>query len=667
MVLVERRRASIDSTTRPAPSKMKTDTGLLLFAFLIYIGIAQSFVPASPNHYHGCYRQKCRLANCFESSSSRPETADTSVTNVRKEQLSPAFIDTIDTLVAKRADARSGGDYVLADTIRAEIESLNRSSNHTIPPGYRIELTDVPRKHGGGSTWDLVPEFKEAIERVSLDEDSGESVLQLSHAAIGLATMSAEGDVQLNSRRLDAIVSKALARLERTGPTELRGRKAADAAFWFALAGISDDTAANASKLYDSLSLIATEELKRFGHRPSCRAKDVMHIVERLYAAGITGDLAKQLSRVAADCLVAKDFKGRNTSTNAEILELLNTNNFDMHSDRPLLWIWRFSIRQRKQRSFLRGAAKHYERFSGRSLDERDECTKIEEEQSQTYYEWEELFDDPSLPLVVDIGCGMGVSLHGLATLGKEEQEVEGSSQIDLDWKRCNYIGVDLSRLAVGFANSIASRWGVSGRLTYVVDSAEGFLEEATKTYPGGIQLVLIQFPTPFRLQKLALSDDDHNENDDEIIKGAAGAAKGNLQLPKHPHGGFMVTGLLLRLAREALRPSSGRLLLQSNCEDVAVYMRKLATEEAAFSVVPLSNHITSFDSFNQSKIRIPQRTVEHIKMGGERAVGEGWSAHALLPKRGATETEVACFLERTPVHRCLLAPKGEKDGPSAY
>lgn len=494
-------------------------------------------------------------------------------------------------------------------------------------------------------------------------DGDGESVLQLSHAAIGLATRSAEKDVTLNPKQLDAIVSKALVRLEHTGPTELRGRKAADAAFWFALAGISDVTVTspNASALFDSLTRIAIAELQRFGAKPSCRAKDVIHIVERLYAAGISGDLQKQLSLVAANCLEAKDFRGRNTSTNTDIIGLLQENNFDMHSDRPLLWIWRFSIRQRKQRSFLRGAAKQYERLSGTSLDKTEEYPS-HETNSIDAYNWEELFDDPSLQLVVDIGCGMGVSLHGLATLREEE---EGSSEIAVDWSTCNYVGVDLSRLAVGFANAIASRWVVSGRLRYIVGSAEDFLQQVTKAYPGDVRLIMIQFPTPFRLQQPAFSDG--KDDDDSSDGNSPSQVKGNLQLPKHPYAGFMVTRHLLRIAHEALRSntsSSGMLLLQSNCEDVAVYMRKLASEEAKFYVVPVSNHIASFEV---SKTRIPQRTLEYIQMGGERAVGEGWSAEALLPRRGATETEVACFLETTPVHRCLLIPnKGEEDGPSA-
>lgn len=93
---------------------------------------------------------------------------------------------------------------------------------------------------------------------------------------------------------------------------------------------------------------------------------------------------------------------------------------------------------------------------------------------------------------------------------------------------------------------------------------------------------------------------------------------------------------------------------MQSNVEDVAVYMRDIA-ESGGFSALAVSNPITSFD---QIKARVPQRTKEYAETGGKRALGEGWARDAILPRRGATETEVACLLETTPVHRFVLIPR---------
>lgn len=539
----------------------------------------------------------------------------------------------IDTLVAQRADARRCGDYALADSIRAEIEAC---TERFVAPGYQIELRDIPRKDGGGSTWDVVPQLRESIER----SETGESVLQLSHMALGLASVSSEQDVALDLQVLEDIVTKALVRLEATGAAELRGRKAADAAFWFALSGTSSPTAA---KLLNSLTLIAIEELERFGNKASCRAKDIMHIVERLYATGLTGDLSKRLSDVAAKCLVDKKFRGRNTSTNEGIIDLLQRHEFDLHCDRPLLWLWRFSIRQKKQRSFLRGATEQYERYSNGSGGET--LSRVKESTTErTGYNWSELFSDPSKPLVVDIGCGYGLSLQGLATLREEDLAVYTTKEeLDIEWGQgnINFLGVDLSRTAIGFGNALSLRWNVQGKLAYVVGSAENVLQAVLDTYPGDCILAMIQFPTPFKLQKISADENDIEE------------AKGNSQLPKHPYSDFMVTSNLLQITREILSANRGKLLMQSNVEDVAVYMRDIA-ESSGFSALAVSNPINSFDEI---KARVPQRTKEYIKTGGKRALGAGWSSDALLPRRGATESEVACFLETTPIHRCVCTP----------
>ena len=602
------------------PTPRHTYTTILFAALLT--AKTSSFAPVKNNGI-GSLRHR-RPQTCYRHSVQRASLPASVEEDGRKLELTKDQRDEIDFLVSQRADARRCGDYNLADSIRAEIEAC---TERFVAPGYQIELRDIPRKDGGGSTWDVVPQLRESIER----SGTGESVLQLSHIALGLAVVSAEQDVALDLQVLEDIVTRALARLEATGAAELRGRKAADAAFWFALSGASSP---NATKLLNSLTLIAIEELERFGNKSSCRAKDIMHIVERLYATGLTGNLSKRLSDVAAKCLSDKEFRGFNRSTNEGIVPMLKRHEFDPHSDRSLLWIWRFSIRQKKQRSFLRGATEQYARYNNGS--HKMSSSRMEE----TDYKWSELFDDPSRPLVIDIGCGYGISLHGLSTL--QEKNLAVSTELDIEWEQCNFLGVDLSRTAIGFGNALSRRWNEHGKLAYVVGSAEDVLQAVQRTYPGSVCLAMIQYPTPFKLQKVFDAD---SENDNE-------ETKGNSQLPKHPYSDFMVTNNLLQIARETLS-SRGKLIMQSNVEDVAVYMRDIA-ESCGFSALAVSNPITSFDEI---KARVPQRTKEYVKTGGKRALGEGWARDALLPRRGATETEVACLLETTPVHRFVLVP----------
>ena len=127
----------------------------------------------------------------------------------------------------------------------------------------------------------------------------GPTVLQLAHAALGLAVESSvtenlrrvspaifatqqnrdEDDYQ---RQLQNLVELAKKRLQMPEAWyELDGRKAADAAFWWALAGVKD------VELFQHLVDLTAMEVQRFGSRPSCRLKDIYQILERLAASGI--------------------------------------------------------------------------------------------------------------------------------------------------------------------------------------------------------------------------------------------------------------------------------------------------------------------------------------------------------------------------------------------
>jgi hypothetical protein len=68
-----------------------------------------------------------------------------------------------------------------------------------------------------------------------------------------------------------------------------------------------------------------------------------------------------------------------------------------------------------------------------------------------------------------------------------------------------------------------------------------------------------------------------------------------------------------------------------------------------------VSSYTDKESDFVSSQQRIPQRTVDYVAMGGERAKGRGWFQREILHSEGATETEVACTINGTPVHRCLL------------
>lgn len=209
----------------------------------------------------------------------------------------------------------------------------------------------------------------------------------------------------------------------------MRGRKAADAAFWFALSGVTSPI------IFDHLVQISCYELRRFGKRSSCRAKDILHVVERIAASGCKifcndsekeyyrGDADKEneihfvplLYEVAAECLEHKlklSKEGGNTNNNEisskELNAIISTlkSSFDLHSVRPLLWIWKFSTKQRKQNAFLKQASRHWESRSEIKDENQANNYRSVDNSRSSEIQWDLLFKDPTRPLVVDIGCG---------------------------------------------------------------------------------------------------------------------------------------------------------------------------------------------------------------------------------------------------------------------
>ena len=55
--------------------------------------------------------------------------------------------------MTKWSDARRRGNYATADLVHGEILELGHS---VLPEAHEIEVRDVPRREGGGSTWSIV-------------------------------------------------------------------------------------------------------------------------------------------------------------------------------------------------------------------------------------------------------------------------------------------------------------------------------------------------------------------------------------------------------------------------------------------------------------------------------------------------------------------------------
>jgi SAM-dependent methyltransferase len=162
----------------------------------------------------------------------------------------------------------------------------------------------------------------------------------------------------------------------------------------------------------------------------------------------------------------------------------------DLHSDYCSLMIWKFSTRQRKQRSFLLTAAKHWDErhdtgnpdptislADDNKGDADADADTDRNGNTPSQQPWDAVFADPTRKMIVDVGCGMGVSALGLSSL---DGNSESTTTIDYDWSSYNYVGVDLSQIGIGYAKGITQRWGLEERAAFVVDSAENLLEHAS-------------------------------------------------------------------------------------------------------------------------------------------------------------------------------------------
>jgi tRNA (guanine-N7-)-methyltransferase len=102
--------------------------------------------------------------------------------------------------------------------------------------------------------------------------------------------------------------------------------------------------------------------------------------------------------------------------------------------------------------------------------------------------ELEDLFEDPTKPLLIDLGCARGRFILRMA-------------EADPSW---NYLGVEIREPLVDEANRLAEEAGLSN-LHYIFCNAMLWLDRLIERIPAGrLQMVTIQFPDPWFKKKHA-------------------------------------------------------------------------------------------------------------------------------------------------------------------
>ncbi len=260
--------------------------------------------------------------------------------------------------------------------------------------------------------------------------------------------------------------------------------------------------------------------------------------------------------------------------------------------------------------------------------------------------DWAEIFDDPSKPLVVDVGCGLGASLLNLSTMtsNHDVNVSSGGGELQMAWSKFNYASGDLNQAFVNFGNGIVSRDSRRmGRVKYLCTSAKILLSEL-RFYTGRTALIMINFPSPYRIR----------------VTGS-----GNLQLPSMNSNQFMVTKEIPELISCLLTKSDdiggdSFFLVQTKCEDVAVLVKNECLALGMLEPVMCKNPMKNIDIQYKNRGKRPKRADDWLTAAplSERAEGSMYSSMPLLPTLCRPETEVHCSNENTVVHRFLFRRK---------
>lgn len=153
-------------------------------------------------------------------------------------------------------------------------------------------------------------------------------------------------------------------------------------------------------------------------------------------------------------------------------------------------------------------------------------------------------FNDPTLPLHIDIGCAKGGFLLKLAL---ERSSPDTSLHA---WEKRNYLGLEIRPSVALFAKQRISKWGLTGRLDFMGCNANVDLDRILTKYTasgGKLALVSIQYPDP--------------------------------HFKKHHRKRRVVTPELIATLVKFL-PPGGEIFIQSDVQEVLDNMRQVIREE---------------------------------------------------------------------------------------
>eukprot|EP00750_Incisomonas_marina_P013931 INCI1757.1.p1 GENE.INCI1757.1~~INCI1757.1.p1 ORF type:complete len:710 (+),score=91.15 INCI1757.1:220-2349(+) len=378
---------------------------------------------------------------------------------------------------------------------------------------------------------------------------------------------------------------------------------------------------------------------------------------------------------------------------------LLRQGHLCLFDDQPLVWLFRHAARQRKRQTFELGGDVGGE--TKVSLAASNVAHKLGLPLSREIPSVGHVSRSCERHDVLDLGCGFGTSVLGLAwaLVGHRGLPPPASTNrsvcvgtIRLLQSSTRLLGFDLNLSAVRFARGSARRLGFpSCSVAFAPATAEDALCWASTGPQHHPLSLLLQFPTPFKVQAVSETDgcaasvsNDSTACTTELTSDSVGQG-GNSQLPADDHA-FMVNAKLVDQAVSSMRRRPGGFLfLQSNVEDVAVAMRKRVEAVAGRFLRAVdsnelhdqkyradethtlraharsgSNSFIEDDAGAESSLSPEPRTLRQQRLaslpaGQRSAVGPGWLHCNPLPRCARTETEAVCELDSKPVYRVLF------------
>ncbi len=231
--------------------------------------------------------------------------------------------------------------------------------------------------------------------------------------------------------------------------------------------------------------------------------------------------------------------------------------------------------------------------------------------------DWNSIYEDPTKPLMLDIGSGYGRFLLGLVQVESEK----------------NALGLEIRDPVIKRANEWAKHLGLDTRVHFARSNATVSLKTMLETYPGPVELVTIQFPDP--------------------------------HFKKRHRKRRIVQDTLVKAVTEILAPK-GRVLLQSDVLNVAVDMRDKFEQgcHGLLEVSPLHTPDSVFfqeeeeeekeeEEEDDTRIGNHQGEIVDNSVLTSRFQNHGWLKYNPLPVR--TERECLVMEQKGSVYRILL------------